>query len=226
MAGKSDMDRFSVLPLELQERIFNLLPIRDITVGRQLCTTTRQVIDSAIALRYKLELAAAGMVDNPECTSLSFAEKYRLLRRFTEAKNTFCQSHYSEMKFEVMPLGPLHLLWNTSILFAVDSMKIMRLPSTILGTAAVESTYSPSQLPPGSRMVCVNPADDLSVMIRNEEEGLSFISFPLRRDVSTPWQHNLRSYSHAGLYISYKMFAGLFSWKCVWKNARIDAIQL
>ncbi|KAL4253997.1 hypothetical protein ABKN59_003058 [Abortiporus biennis] len=81
------------------------------------------------------------------------------------------------MKFEVLPLGPLHLLWNTSILFAVDSMKIMRLPSTILGTAAVESTYSPSQLPPGSRMVCVNPADDLSVMIRNEEEGLKIVYF-------------------------------------------------
>ena len=69
------------LPVESLREIFSQLPqIRDLLACELVCSLFQGIIKSSTSLEYRIELARAGMIDNPQC-NLTTLTRLELLRQ-------------------------------------------------------------------------------------------------------------------------------------------------
>lgn len=69
------------LPLETLGEIFSQLSqLRDLLACELVCSLFHEIIASSTSLQYRIELARAGMIDNPQCKSTTLA-RLELLRQ-------------------------------------------------------------------------------------------------------------------------------------------------
>lgn len=77
------------LPAETLGEIFFQLPqLRDLLACELVCSLFQEIIKSSTSLEYRVELARAGMIDNPQC-NLTTLTRLELLRQRERAWGEF-----------------------------------------------------------------------------------------------------------------------------------------
>ncbi|EPQ56060.1 hypothetical protein GLOTRDRAFT_93548 [Gloeophyllum trabeum ATCC 11539] len=124
------------LAVELIIHILKELDFKDIVSLRRVCNDLKCTVDESIALQYEIELAVAGMEDNPG-SRLNTAERLSRLRRYTLS--------WQDMNFKTTETLPA-MSWTLSVLRGgilgrvVDDSQLVfnRLPAHARGIDARE----------------------------------------------------------------------------------------
>ncbi|KAF9807951.1 hypothetical protein IEO21_07986 [Rhodonia placenta] len=157
------MDALNIvmLPPEILEEILLLLDMEDLIQWKQVSRLFLQLIKSSIRLNYKIELGLAGMADNP-LSPFSYAEKLRKLRSLRDMRrNPTLVSGRSISRDAAYTVSHGLFVQSDGL-----HLKVLQLPSRILGTEEREWTFTVPDLN-GLNVgtLCIDPSQNLLVLL-------------------------------------------------------------
>ncbi|KAI0082257.1 hypothetical protein K474DRAFT_1703260 [Panus rudis PR-1116 ss-1] len=148
------------LPVELLTKILNELDFRNLLRCKRVCRQLQVIIEDAIVLRYKVELAINGLEDGPP-SSLGASDRLNLLHQREEAWDRLA---YKTMKDVEMHRGEVWELYGGVLAQGQGqrSLHFYRLPSEIRG---IEEEHWKLDLEFAIRDFGMDPTQDLLVVI-------------------------------------------------------------
>lgn len=160
------------LAVELIIHILKELDFKDIVSLRRVCNDLKCTVDESIALQYEIELAVAGMEDNPR-SRLNTAERLSRLRRYTLS--------WQDMNFKTTETLPA-MSWTLSVL-----------RGGILGRVVDDSQLVFNRLPAHARGIDArewrlpNAGFDVKAMAFDPAQDLLILVEIPHRDPLSPW---------------------------------------
>ena len=146
--------------------MFNAVIYESHLVRLQVCRILRILINDTMSLQYKVELAAAGMIDGD--ISISLADRLARLRQYVAGKESTQMTHYLTLDFHSQ-------CWirnsNVFMYKERDCINIVRLPSESQGIHERRWVVQQSRFPGHMVIACaVDFTQDLIVILRTLEQ--------------------------------------------------------
>ncbi|KAI0323837.1 hypothetical protein GY45DRAFT_1439438 [Cubamyces sp. BRFM 1775] len=160
---------FSDLPIELQIQIILLLDVGLIISCRSACRHMCAIIDDSVAVQYRLELCAAGMVDGTYTPGLSISDRLNSLREYEKAWLSAPFTYHPLLRAAVNDPDHCEDWWPTTggtiPYTSKGALRLFRPPSLSRGVVGKTWCFPSTVVEVEDAVeICIDPEQDLMVL--------------------------------------------------------------